>query len=151
MIRTEGLTHIHLAVRDLGRSLRFYQEAFGMEERFRVGSNMVFLSTPGSRDLITLNHDQGELRNAGKSGGIAHFGFRLVDRSELDSAIKEVESAGGKLVSRSRPSGGRPYAYVADPDGYLIELETSSAASAADGTGRRAPRSAKRKSARVSS
>jgi len=48
MIETEGLTHIHLVVRDLNRSVRFYRAVFGMAERFRVGPNMVFLSTPGS-------------------------------------------------------------------------------------------------------
>jgi catechol 2,3-dioxygenase len=125
MIKTEGLTHIHLVVRDLDRALRFYREVFGMEERFWAGPDMVFLSTPGSRDLITLNRDESEAANAGKSGGIAHFGFRLLDRSELDAAVKEVEHAGGRLLSRDSHEGGPPYAYVADPEGYVIELETS--------------------------
>jgi catechol 2,3-dioxygenase-like lactoylglutathione lyase family enzyme len=35
MIRTQGLTHIHLMVRDLDRALTFYQRVFGLEERFR--------------------------------------------------------------------------------------------------------------------
>ena len=60
MIKTAGLTHIHLVVRDMERSLRFYRSVFGMEEQFRVGPHMVFLSTPGSRDLITLNQDEAE-------------------------------------------------------------------------------------------
>jgi catechol 2,3-dioxygenase-like lactoylglutathione lyase family enzyme len=30
MVRTQGLTHIHLVVRDLERSLRFYEVAFGV-------------------------------------------------------------------------------------------------------------------------
>jgi catechol 2,3-dioxygenase-like lactoylglutathione lyase family enzyme len=123
MIKTEGLTHIHLVVRDLHRSVRFYREVFGMTERFRVGSDMVFLSTPGSRDLITLNRDEAAAANAGKNGGIAHFGFRLLDRSQLDAAIQEVERAGGRLVSRGEHAPGVPYAYVADPEGYVIELE----------------------------
>ena len=123
MIKTEGLTHIHLVVRDLNRSVRFYREVFGMTERFRVGPNMVFLSTPGSRDLITLNRDEAESANACKNGGIAHFGFRLVDRSQLDAAIDAVERAGGRLVSRGEHAPGVPYAYVADPEGYVIELE----------------------------
>jgi catechol 2,3-dioxygenase-like lactoylglutathione lyase family enzyme len=38
MIETEGLTHIHLVVSDLTRSLRFYQGAFGMEEMYRDGN-----------------------------------------------------------------------------------------------------------------
>jgi catechol 2,3-dioxygenase-like lactoylglutathione lyase family enzyme len=55
MVRTQGLTHIHLVVRDLERSLSFYKSVFGMQERFRDGTKMVFLNTPGSQDLITLN------------------------------------------------------------------------------------------------
>ena len=61
MIRTQGLTHIHLVVRDIERSLRFYQGVFGMEERFRDGTRLVFLNTPGSQDLIALNEDPAEV------------------------------------------------------------------------------------------
>jgi catechol 2,3-dioxygenase len=122
MVKTQGLTHIHLVVRDLGRSLRFYREVFGMEERFRDGPHMVFLNTPGSNDLITLNQDPGEVDVAGSKGGIAHFGFRLANSSDLGPAIAEVERAGGKLLSSGKHASGAPFAYVADPDGYIIEL-----------------------------
>jgi catechol 2,3-dioxygenase-like lactoylglutathione lyase family enzyme len=122
MIETMGLSHIHLVVRDLERSLRFYQGVFGMKERFRDGPRMVFLNTPGSRDLVTLNEDPSEARLAGVNGGVAHFGFRLEDPSAIDAAIAEVEAAGGKLVRRGEHEPGVPFAYVEDPDGYLIEL-----------------------------
>jgi catechol 2,3-dioxygenase-like lactoylglutathione lyase family enzyme len=56
MIKTQGLTHIHLVVRDLERSLKFY------------------------------------------------------------------ETADGKLIRRAEHSPGVPYAYLEDPDGYVIEL-----------------------------
>ena len=97
MIKTQGLTHIHLVVRDLRKSMRFYENVFGLEERFRDGPNMVFLNTPGSADLITLNEDPEKEMNAGQSGGIAHFGFRLENKDELDEAISEAERFGGKL------------------------------------------------------
>jgi catechol 2,3-dioxygenase-like lactoylglutathione lyase family enzyme len=122
MIKTQGLTHIHLVVRDLERSLRFYQGVFGMKERFRDGPKMVFLNTPGSQDLITLNEDPAEAQLAGVNAGVAHFGFRLTDAAALDGAIAEVEAAGGKLIRRGEHAPGVPFAYVADPDGYLIEL-----------------------------
>jgi catechol 2,3-dioxygenase-like lactoylglutathione lyase family enzyme len=122
MIATQGLTHIHLVVRDLERSLRFYKTVFGMEERFRDGPKMVFLNTPGSQDLITLNEDPDHQEDAGISGGVAHFGFRLRDRADLNKALVEIESAGGSLLKRGEHAPGVPYAYVSDPDGYVIEL-----------------------------
>ncbi len=122
MVKTQGLTHIHLVVHDLERSLRFYRDVFGMEERFRDGPHMVFLNTPGSNDLITLNQDPREVHLAGSKGGIGHFGFRLANPSDLDTAIAEIERAGGKLLSRGQHASGALFAYVSDPDGYTIEL-----------------------------
>lgn len=122
MIETEGLTHIHLVVSDLDRSLRFYESVFGMEEMFRDGPNMVFLRTPGSRDLITLNAAPEERDNAGRQGGVGHFGFRLKNIDDLSEAVAIIEAAGGRLVERGEHAPHVPFAYVADPDGYLIEL-----------------------------
>jgi catechol 2,3-dioxygenase-like lactoylglutathione lyase family enzyme len=122
VIETEGLTHIHLVVRDLERSLAFYRDVFGMQELFWDGPHMVFVQTPGSRDLITLNADPAESERAGQPGGIGHFGFRLKNSSRLDDAITTVEHAGGRLITRGEHSPGVAFAYVADPDGYVIEL-----------------------------
>lgn len=122
MVRTKGLYHLHLIVRDLERSRRFYQGVFGMEEQFRAGPKLIFLSTPGSEDLITLNEDPAKAQQAGVNGGVSHFGFKLAEGSELNAAISEVEAAGGNLLSRGEREPGAPYAYVEDPDGYVIEL-----------------------------
>ena len=119
MIRTRGLYHLHLVVRDLERSLRFYREVFGLEEQFREGPTMVFLRPPGTTDTITLNQSS---EAAGKAGGVDHFGFRLADKSQLDAAIEEVERAGGRLLRRGEHAPGVAFAYVCDPDGYVIEL-----------------------------
>jgi catechol 2,3-dioxygenase-like lactoylglutathione lyase family enzyme len=122
LIKTRGLYHLHLVVADLDRSLRFYQSAFGMKELFRDGPHMVFLQTPGGSDLITLNGDPALKPHAGPGGGIEHFGFGLAPGQTLEAAIDEVEKAGGKLIRRNGPGEGREYAYLADPDGYTIEL-----------------------------
>ena len=122
MIRTQGLYHIQLVVRDLDRSIQFYQSVFGLTELFRAGPKMVFLNTPGSQDLITLHEDAAHQSLAGENGGVAHFGFKLADRADLDDAIAQVENAGGQLVERGEHAPGAPFAYVEDLDGYLIEL-----------------------------
>jgi catechol 2,3-dioxygenase-like lactoylglutathione lyase family enzyme len=121
MIKTLGLTHIHLVVKDLKRSLDFYEKVFGMEVKFWAGDGLVFLNTPGSKDLITLHQVEGD-EPTGASGGITHFGFQLANRDDLESAISEVIAAGGALKKRGEFTPGMPFAYVADPDGYEIEL-----------------------------
>lgn len=121
MIKTQGLTHIHLAVRDLQSSLAFYKTVFGMEERFWDGPGMVFLNTPGSKDTITLRQ-AGLDETIGPAGGIGHFGFRLDKEQRLDAAVQAIIAAGGTLLERGEHGPGDQYAYVTDPDGYVIEL-----------------------------
>lgn len=118
MVRTYGLTHINLVVRDVERSLRFYGQVFGVEEYGRT-EGLVHTRTPGCQDVITFDeHSSG----AGDSGGIPHFGFRLVSAGDIDAAVEEVERAGGKLRRRGEFCPGCPYAYVTDPDGYEVEI-----------------------------
>ncbi|MGH9880367.1 MAG: VOC family protein [Pyrinomonadaceae bacterium] len=118
MIRTHGLTHISLAVKNPERSLRFYESVFGVKEYYRDANSIQVLG-PGAHDVIAFEKDS---TVAGKAGGIAHFGFRLVEPGDIDAAVREVEKAGGKLLRRGEFSPGFPYAYVHDPDGYEIEI-----------------------------
>jgi catechol 2,3-dioxygenase-like lactoylglutathione lyase family enzyme len=114
--------HLHLVVRDVRRSLDFYTQVFGVEVVFWAGDDMVFVTTPGSDDLITLNQDADLVDRAGDNGGLDHFGFRLADPADLDTAVDAVVAAGGALDRRGEHSPGEPFAYCRDPDGYLFEL-----------------------------
>jgi catechol 2,3-dioxygenase-like lactoylglutathione lyase family enzyme len=121
MIKTQGLTHIHLMVEDIDRSTTFYKTVFGMDTMFHAGRDMVFLNTPGSEDVITL-HQRHNGQEVGQMGSIAHFGFQHANDADLDQAVAEIEAAGGKLIKRGSHGGSQEYAYVADPDGYVIEI-----------------------------
>ena len=115
------LNHINLNVRDIDRSLKFYQDAFGLEVDFWEGKEMVFLHSSGAKDTITLCQAKAEDPVAG--GGVSHFGFSTAKNS-LDEMVRQIVSAGGKLQRRGEHAPGVPYAYFADPDGYVIELGT---------------------------
>jgi catechol 2,3-dioxygenase-like lactoylglutathione lyase family enzyme len=120
MLQSRGLKHLNLNVRDVQRSVQFYQEAFGLEVRFWEGRKMVVLASPGYRDLITLC-EVGESAPIG-GGGVSYLGFALADNEQLDAGILQIERAGGKLLSRGEHAPGVPYAYLADRDGYVIEI-----------------------------
>jgi len=118
VIRTRGLTHIALKVRDVDRALRFYADVFGAVEVFR-SEGFVQAQTPGSFDVLVFEEGLG---GTAVSGDIAHFGFRLLDPAEIDAAADAVEAAGGTTVRRGEFGPGEPYVFFLDPDGYEAEV-----------------------------
>jgi catechol 2,3-dioxygenase-like lactoylglutathione lyase family enzyme len=118
MIKTHGLTHIAIAVKDPDRSLRFYQNLLGVKEYYR-DKNSIQAQGPGSHDVIAFERDT---KLAGKPGGIAHFGFRLQSPKDINAVAKEAKKAGGKVLRTGEFAPGFPFAYISDPDGYEIEI-----------------------------
>lgn len=120
-----GIRHVHLLVAEHERAITFYREVFGMEERFRDGP-IVFLGTPNGGDSLALHlaTTDRERERVGQQGGWEHFGIHLTDRSAegVDAAVERVKAAGGRLLDRGEHAPGVHYAYVADLDGYAIEI-----------------------------
>jgi catechol 2,3-dioxygenase-like lactoylglutathione lyase family enzyme len=117
-VKTHGLSHLSLAVRDPERSLKFYQTVFGVKEYFRDADSIQVLG-PGRKDVLAFEKDH---ILAGKGGGLTHFGFRLTKPGDIDTAVALVQLAGGKILSRGEFSPDSPYAFILDPDGYEIEI-----------------------------
>jgi catechol 2,3-dioxygenase-like lactoylglutathione lyase family enzyme len=118
MVETFGLTHIALAVADAERAFQFYREVFGMVAVHRE-NGFIQAQTPGCRDVLVLEEKSD--RAAG-SGGIAHFGFRLVAPADIDEAARAVERAGGEILDRGEFCPCEPYVFCRDLDGYEIEI-----------------------------
>jgi catechol 2,3-dioxygenase-like lactoylglutathione lyase family enzyme len=118
MVSTYGLTHIALAVRDAERAFQFYQRVFGAVAVYRQ-PGFIQAQTPGSRDVLVFEE---ESSLASGTGGIAHFGFRLIDPADIGSAVTAVEQAGGKIVDQGEFCPGEPYLFFTDPDGYRVEI-----------------------------
>jgi catechol 2,3-dioxygenase-like lactoylglutathione lyase family enzyme len=118
MVRTHGLTHVALAVKDAKRSLRFYREVFGVVAVYDE-NGFVQAQTPGSRDVIVFEERR---QNMGKHSGVMHFGFRLVKPEDIDAAAAAVKKAGGKILRKGDFCPGEPYLFFADPDGYEVEI-----------------------------
>lgn len=118
MVKTHGLNHVALSVADPERSLAFYSSVFGVREYFRDESTIQVLG-PGRYDVIAFERSRSR---PATSGGVIHFGFRLIRPEDIDTAIEAVRAAGGTVVSRGEFGPGLPYAFVRDPDGIEIEL-----------------------------
>ena len=122
-IETLGIRHVHLMVADHGRSISFYEDVFGMEVGFRDG-NILFLHSPNGRDDLALHLavTDDEKARVGLQGGFEHFGITVKDRGQLNECIALVIASGGALIDKGEHAPGIPYAYITDPDGYVIEI-----------------------------
>jgi catechol 2,3-dioxygenase-like lactoylglutathione lyase family enzyme len=122
MFQTYGLSHLQISVGDLERSGRFYKELFGMNEVRRF-PECVMLQTPGAHEILTINASSEGKENVGKMGGVAHFGFRLIEPVEMSKIQKAITQLGGKPISEGGSiEKGRLYAIATDPDGYEVEV-----------------------------
>jgi catechol 2,3-dioxygenase-like lactoylglutathione lyase family enzyme len=116
--RTYGLTHIAIAVKDLDETLRFYQKVFEVEVMYRK-DDFLQVTTPGADDIIVFEKKKADY---GKTGGIAHFGFRLRKAGDIDEMAKRIEPAGGTIIDKGEFVPGEPYIFFKDPDGYDVEI-----------------------------
>jgi len=123
MNKVKKLLHTRYRVDDLDRTVKFYKDVLGLEEIRRSksprGSELVFLRTPGSEELI-------ELCSFPASGPVqvqpdlTHLAFEV---DSLDDFGKHLAKLGMKYSDgpHLKPDGGG-IAFIDAPEGYEIEL-----------------------------
>jgi catechol 2,3-dioxygenase-like lactoylglutathione lyase family enzyme len=122
-MNTYGLSHIQLTVRDVNKSRRFYSELFKMDI-VNSDDDFAILRSPGTKEIITLYSNPKRLDQAGKMGGIRHFGFRLREPHNIEAIVKQVADLGGSPGQHGLrgENNEEPYAIFNDPDGYEVEI-----------------------------
>lgn len=116
---TYGLTHITVNVKDIEKTLRFYQVVFDMELMYHE-KDMIQLTTPGCNDILVFQH--GKVGTPGEPGGIVHFGFRLRDPKGIVLIEKKLQELGAVIREKGEFVPGSPYVFFYDPDGYEVEV-----------------------------
>ena len=105
-------------MRDPAHSARFYRRLLGARVVYR-SADFIQLQTPGSFDVLVFERTR---TLAGRPGGIAHFGFRLLQPGDIDRAARAVRLAGGRVTEQGEFVPGEPYLFATDLDGYVFEL-----------------------------
>lgn len=113
--------HAHLKVRDLDRSVEFYQRFLGMEVRERIGNRYVFMSGGDAHHQLAI---QGVGREAPAphptSTGLYHIAFELSDSRALAEHYKRLIDAGVAVVAVDHRISWA--IYFSDPDDNGLEL-----------------------------
>jgi lactoylglutathione lyase len=118
------LVHTNVRVRDIDASLRFY-EALGFERRGRLqfeGAYNVYVGLPGDGDTLELTVNEGRAEPYDLGSGYGHVAIAVED---LDGLLERLSEQGIEPEKPPYHPGGRTeyrICFVADPDGYRIEL-----------------------------
>jgi lactoylglutathione lyase len=116
-----------LRVGNLQRSIKFYTEVMGMtllrQKEYPEGKfTLAFLGYGDEKNNTALeltynwDTDQYELGSG--------FGHLAIEVDDVYQATEKIRRAGGKIIREPGPmnAGTTLLAFVADPDGYEIEL-----------------------------
>lgn len=122
-MKVRKLLHTRYRLNDLDKSVRFYKEVLGLEEIRRHksprGSELVFLKTPGSEELIELCSFPGSGPVQVQSD-LTHLAFEV---DSLEDFGRHLASHGLKYSDgpHMKENGGG-FAFIDAPEGYEIEL-----------------------------
>lgn len=129
--------HVGLPVTDIDVSLAWYRDVLGLtyEAEAGVPGAVAFLVAPtGERlELLAVDVQRSTWDDpiAALRAGVPHTAWTVVD---LDDAHSRAVDAGGRSIwtPRETPEPWLRIAFVADPDGNLVELLSRSASDQVD-------------------
>jgi lactoylglutathione lyase len=121
------LLHTMIRTGDLDRSIAFYTQVLGMKllrrQDYPEGKfTLAFVGYGDERDnsVIELTYNWGVDHYELGSG----FGHLAIEVADVYAACAEIKRQGGTIARDAGPmnAGTTIIAFVADPDGYMIEL-----------------------------
>lgn len=123
--------HVGINVTEVGRSIDFYKEVFGLElfnRSDRDGRRSALLGRDG-RLLLTL-WEQSEGRFTGDRPGLHHLSFEAPGVAELEQAEARLRALGATFaydgVVAHGEGAGSGGLFFEDPDGTRLEIFVSS-------------------------
>ncbi|HTK00804.1 MAG TPA: VOC family protein [Bordetella sp.] len=128
-MKTTGIDHVVLRVRDLDRMIAFYQGVLGCEVAHRQDAlGLVHLRAGASLiDLVdvagTLGVKGGDAPS-GSANNMDHLCLRVAD-FDVETIRRELEAHGveiGEIAERYGASGRATSIYLRDPEGNGLEL-----------------------------
>ncbi len=112
------LNDLTLAVRDLDRSVQFYERDIGLEPLV-VGGATAVLGVGDAALLRLVERPRAVPR--GDAAGLFHVAWLLADRAHLGAALARLDRHGARLTGAADHHVSEAV-YLDDPDGHGIEL-----------------------------
>jgi catechol 2,3-dioxygenase-like lactoylglutathione lyase family enzyme len=117
-VRSLGLRHLALRVRDLRASLGFYRDLLGFRVVWQPDDANVYLSS-GCDNLALHAHSIIQAAD----GALDHLGVVVASADEVRSAEANLAARGVVVLQKTKSHrDGSVSCYVADPDGNSVQI-----------------------------
>ena len=117
--------HVMIRVKDINKSLKFYQELFDMylvNEMELEDSKLYFLSDEDGQTHIELTHNYNTPKDGYKNGeAFGHFAFSTRNMEDFENKMKEF-GINWLVEPFVLENYDMKIAFLKDPDGNEIEL-----------------------------
>jgi catechol 2,3-dioxygenase-like lactoylglutathione lyase family enzyme len=119
-LKTLGLHHLALRVKNLEACKRFYTELLGMSVEWEPDADNVYLTS--GNDNLALHRTEDVATEKAKQT-LDHFGFILAHAEDVDSWYEffVAQKVPIKAKPKTHRDGARSF-YCADPDGNIIQM-----------------------------
>jgi lactoylglutathione lyase len=124
MLTVSSIAHVAIRVKDVERTLDFYDGKLGMREMMRLDRDgrlwLLYLRITDNQFLEVFPEGVGERAAERDAVGFNHICLEIAD---IDVALRELEAAGVPLIrEKQMGADGNWQAWIEDPDGHRIEL-----------------------------
>ncbi len=118
-MKTLGMRHIALNVKNAQASKEFYCKALLMDVEWEPDTKSVYV-TSGGQDNIALHQADAPLH---RPGALNHIGFFVKTIDEVDEWYAHIKTYGAKIVKeiKTHRDGARSF-YFEDIDGNVIQM-----------------------------
>jgi len=130
-MKIESFDHIHIYSKNPAEAAKFYVQFLGGEKLYQKASDLglrIFISLGGQiivigpypSDRVDSSSIDPDKKPHQHQFGLDHFGIRV---KNLETAVGELREQGVRILTESvSGSSGIKYAFIAAPDGVIIEL-----------------------------
>jgi catechol 2,3-dioxygenase-like lactoylglutathione lyase family enzyme len=121
--------HVHVAVRDLAQSVRFYSELFGAAPGVYHSDYARWMLEDPRVNFAISQRD--------RSPGVQHLGIQVEDHGELTEVRGRLRRAGGPVVEEGETTccyARSEKSWIGDPQGIRWEMFLTAAQSGVYGT-----------------
>jgi len=120
-MKTLGMRHIALNVKDAQVSKKFYMEFFGMDLEWQPDADNVYL-TSNKQDNLALHKKEGLDINPNQQA-LDHLGFIIPTKEDVDAFYQRAKEKNIRIEKELKQHRDGAYSfYLKDPDGYVVQV-----------------------------